>query len=432
MSEWKELKIEDFCEVIGGGTPSTKEDSYYGGDISWITPRDLTNYKNRFISRGERNISDLGLKNSSAKILPKNSILLTSRAPIGYLAIAENEVCTNQGFKSLIVDAAKADYNFVYYLIKSNVERIKGLGTGTTFAEISGSVVKGLKFTLPDLPTQTAIAEILSSLDDKIELNNKINQELETLAQTLFKQWFIEFEFPNENGEPYKSSGGEMGESELGEIPKGWAIGTLEDIIEFHNGYAFTSKELESESSSDSYHVFKMGHIKKGGGLNAEGTKSYFSKAKTLKLSKYVLKKGDLLMCMTDMKGNVALLGHTTLMNEDDKYIVNQRVGLLRPKNEMGIDYPYLYILTNSFDFIEELRSRANSGVQVNLSTNEIKKSKILIAPKSINERFDLITKSFYDKIFEIINENQTLRNTRDYLLPKLISGELEINEIKN
>jgi type I restriction enzyme S subunit len=88
--------------------------------------------------------------------------------------------------------------------------------------------------------------------------------------------------------------------------------------------------------------------------------------------------------------------------------------------------------LTNSFDFIEELRSRANSGVQVNLSTNEIKKSKILIAPISVNEKFDLITKSFYDKIFEITNENQTLRNTRDFLLPKLISGELEINEIRN
>ena len=177
MSEWKELKIEDFCEVIGGGTPSTKEDSYYGGEISWITPRDLTNYKKRFILRGERNITELGLKNSSARILPKNSILLTSRAPIGYLAIAEKEVCTNQGFKSLVINPEKADYNFVYYLIKSNVERIKGLGTGTTFAEISGSVVKNLKFSLPDLPTQTAIAEILSSLDDKIELNNKINQE---------------------------------------------------------------------------------------------------------------------------------------------------------------------------------------------------------------------------------------------------------------
>ena len=204
MSEWKEYRLSDFCEVIGGGTPSTKVDKYFNGGIPWITPRDLTNFNKRFISRGERNITELGLVNSSARILPKNSILLTSRAPIGYLAIAENQITTNQGFKSLIVNPAIADFNFVFYLIKSNIEKIKSFGTGTTFAEISGSVVKDLKFSIPDLPTQTAIAEILSSLDDKIELNNKINQELEDHAQTLFKRWFIDFEFPNENGDPYK------------------------------------------------------------------------------------------------------------------------------------------------------------------------------------------------------------------------------------
>jgi type I restriction enzyme S subunit len=431
MSDWKEYKVEDFCEVIGGGTPSTKEASYYGGSFSWITPRDLTNHNNRFISKGERNITELGLRNSSTRILPKNSILLTSRAPIGYIAIAENEVCTNQGFKSLIVNPEKADYNFVYYLIKSNIERIKGLGTGTTFAEISGSVVKNLKFYLPDLPTQTAIAEILSSLDDKIELNNKINQELENLAQTLFKRWFVDFDFPNENGKPYKSSGGEMDDSELGEIPKGWEVSRLDDVIEFHNGYAFSSKELENTDSGDCFHVFKMGHIKKGGGFNAEGTKSWYNKSKATKLSRYVLKKGDLLMCMTDMKGNVALLGHTALMNVDDKYIVNQRVGLLRPKNQIGIDFPYLYILTNSVDFIEELRSRANSGVQVNLSTSEIKASKIILPSKNINLKFDNILKGLFESIFNNTKENQQLTNLRDTLLQKLISGELKVQQVE-
>lgn len=219
MTNWKEYKVEEFAEVIGGGTPSTKNPDYFGGSIPWITPKDLTNYEKKFIKNGDRNITKEGLSNSSAKLIPKNSILLTSRAPIGYLAIAENDVTTNQGFKSIVVNPNIADFNFVYYLIKANIERIKGYGTGTTFAEVSATVVKNLKFSLPDLPTQTAIAEILSSLDDKIELNNKINQELENLAQTLFKQWFIDFEFPNENGEPYKSSGGEMVDSELGAIP---------------------------------------------------------------------------------------------------------------------------------------------------------------------------------------------------------------------
>lgn len=430
MTNWKEYKVEEFAEVIGGGTPSTKNPDYFGGSIPWITPKDLTNYEKKFIKNGDRNITKEGLSNSSAKLIPKNSILLTSRAPIGYLAIAENDVTTNQGFKSIVVNPNIADFNFVYYLIKANIERIKGYGTGTTFAEVSATVVKNLKFYLPDLPTQTAIAEILSSLDDKIELNNKINQELENLAQTLFKQWFIDFEFPNENGEPYKSSGGEMVESELGEIPKGWEVGVLEDLIDFSNGNAFKSKELLKEDIGDCYHVFKMGHIKKGGGLNADGTKSYYEKSKAKKLDKYVLRVGDLLMCMTDMKGNVALLGHTALMNENDKYIVNQRVGLLRPNNDLGIDFPYLYILTNSNDFIEDLRSRANSGVQVNLSTSEIKVSKVLLPPKAINVEFDNCVKAFFESIFNNTKENQELTNLRDTLLPKLISGELEVAEV--
>jgi type I restriction enzyme S subunit len=316
---------------------------------------------------------------------------------------------------------------YLFYTLKTF--DLASLNVGSAVPSLTTEVLNEVLVTIPDLPTQTAIAEILSSLDDKIELNNKINQEIETLAQTLFKQWFIDFEFPNENGEPYKSSGGEMVDSELGEIPKGWEVGILDDVIEFHNGFAFSSKELESTDSGDCYHVFKMGHIKKGGGLNAEGTKSWYSKSKATKLSKYVLKKGDLLMCMTDMKGNVALLGHTALMNEDDKYIVNQRVGLLRPKNQIGLDFPYLYILTNSVDFIEELRSRANSGVQVNLSTSEIKDSKIVLPSKNINLEFDSIVKGLFESIFNNTKENQHLTNLRDTLLPKLISGELEVSQ---
>lgn len=134
-------------------------------------------------------------------------------------------------------------------------------------------------------------------------------------------------------------------------------------------------------------------------------------------------------MCMTDMKGNVALLGHTALMNEDEKYIVNQRVGLLRPKNSVGIDYPYLYILTNSTLFIEDLRSRANSGVQVNLSTSEIRNTKIIIPDFQTNSAFDHAVKPFFLRLFNSQKENHSLRTIRDNLLPKLISGELEVSE---
>jgi type I restriction enzyme S subunit len=422
MSEWKECKVEDFCEVIGGGTPSTKEESYYGGSFSWITPRDLTNHKNRLISKGERNITELGLRNSSARMLPKNSILLTSRAPIGYLAIAENEVCTNQGFKSLIVNPEKADYNFVYYLIKSNVERIKGLGTGTTFAEISGSVVKNLKFFIPSLPTQTAIAEILSSLDDKIELNNKINQELEALAQTLFKQWFIDFEFPNENGESYKSSGGEMVESELGEIPKGWEVATIDDISEIVTkgttptsiGGKFTESginfiKVESLTESGTFIKSKFAHID-------DETNQL--------LKRSIIKSGDVLFSIAGTIGRVAVVTDEILPAN-----TNQAIAIIRPKK---ISSYFLKILMQSSLIQNDTQSNIVQAVQANLSLGVMKATKFILPSTNILSMIDIQLDSIYDNINHISLENENLTTLRDTLLPKLISGELSLNEISN
>ena len=178
MSDWKQCTLADLGEIVGGATPSTKNESYYGGDIAWITPKDLSTFYGRFISRGERNISAEGLKNSSARIMPVHSVLFTSRAPIGYVAIAENDVCTNQGFKS-IVPNAETDYLFLYYLLVHNRDRIENMGSGTTFKEVSGAVMKRIEVFVPsDKSEQQRIAETLGALDDKIENNTKINHNL--------------------------------------------------------------------------------------------------------------------------------------------------------------------------------------------------------------------------------------------------------------
>ena len=234
-TNWKKLKIEDCAEVIGGGTPSTKKKEYWDGDISWITPKDLSNYNNRYISKGSRNISEKGLKYSSARLLPKNSVLLTTRAPIGYLAISKKELATNQGFKSLIMKNGNFP-EFFYYLLKNNISKLLQYASGTTFMELNATNLKSIEFYIPEVKEQKRIASILSALDDKIELNNKTNKILEEMAQTIFKEWFINFNFPNEYGKPYKKSGGEMIDSELGKIPKGWKVITLKDIISIAKG----------------------------------------------------------------------------------------------------------------------------------------------------------------------------------------------------
>lgn len=183
MSKWEKIRLGDIADIVGGGTPSTKNPNFWNGSIPWLTPKDLSGYQNRYISNGERNITPEGLANSGARMLPQRTVLLTSRAPIGYVAIAQNPISTNQGFKSIVLK--KGNYpEFFYYLLKDNMEYIVSMGSGSTFPEISGTQVKNLEFKIPTLDIQQKIAAVLGALDDKIELNNKINNNLELTKKT--------------------------------------------------------------------------------------------------------------------------------------------------------------------------------------------------------------------------------------------------------
>jgi type I restriction enzyme S subunit len=242
MSKWKEGRLGDVCEIIGGGTPSTKKDEYWNGDISWITPKDLSNYKRKYIFEGERNITKKGLNNSSTKLLPKGTILFTSRAPIGYIAIAGKELCTNQGFKSLICKD-EAYNQFFYYLMKFKTQDILKIATGSTFKEVSATNLKNLKIPLPPLSIQKKIADILSIIDEKIETLQNINETLEEMARAIFKSWFVDFEIvqAKQSGKSDNEIAKEFGisekivrlfpsefeTSEIGKIPKGWGVAYL-------------------------------------------------------------------------------------------------------------------------------------------------------------------------------------------------------------
>lgn len=348
--------------------------------------------------------------------LQRNDIVITTRGTVGNVAlyskyIPYDNIRINSGMLIIRVNCSYVDVSFLYFVLNSNFfkKQIYAIQSGSAQPQLPKSHFIKMMIPYPPLPTQQKIAQILSSLDDKIELNNKINANLEQQAQALFKSWFVDFE-------PF---GGEM--------PAGWKVGTLSDVADYYNGYAFSSKELLDKPNDDCFDVFKQGHIVKGGGFNADGTKSWFPKAKCDKLQNFILKKGDILMAMTDMKGNVAILGNTAIMPIDDKYIVNQRVGLLRAKKELEVDYPYLYLLTNEHDFLMDLRSRANSGVQVNLSSTAIKESQINVATKEDYKKFNNLVLPLFEKILANQLENTKLSTLRDTLLPKLMNGEIEV-----
>lgn len=182
---WEDGTVEDVGEIVAGGTPSTEHPEYYcKSGIAWITPNDLSNLSDKYITHGERDISEIGLTNSSAKLMPKGTVLLTSRAPIGYIGIAINEVCTNQGFKS-IVPNKKYGSEFIYYTIQKMVAYLRSLGTGSTFTEISKNIVAQVKIVLPEKNVVNKFEKIISEISSQRRILEEENRELVSLRDFL-------------------------------------------------------------------------------------------------------------------------------------------------------------------------------------------------------------------------------------------------------
>lgn len=241
MAEWKECLLSDLGTVVGGATPSTKNPANYeGGTISWITPKDLADFKGRYIARGERMITDAGLSSCSTQLMPEHSVLFSSRAPIGYVAIAANELCTNQGFKS-VVPNERTDYLFLYYLLRYYKDAIENLGSGTTFKEVSGSTMRNVKVKVPVLfSEQKKIASVLGAIDDKIEENERINNNLLQQAQAVFAKEFLSFDT----------------------TPEGWKESSLLGIADYLNGLAM--QKFRPKDGENGLPVLKIKELRQG------------------------------------------------------------------------------------------------------------------------------------------------------------------------
>lgn len=413
QKNWQKIKLGDVADVIGGGTPSTKNYDFWNGDISWLTPKDLSGYKERYISKGERNITASGLQNSSARILPKGTVLLTSRAPIGYLAIAKQEVCTNQGFKSIVL---KNGYlpEFFYYLLKNNIEYIIGMSSGSTFSEISGTQVKNLEFKVPPLDVQKKIAGVLGALDDKIELNNKINQNLEAQAQALFKSWFIDFE-------PF---GGKM--------PNDWKIGKFTDIIADTLGGDW-GKETPQNNYTEEVSCIRGADIPdvKLGNKGKIPTRFILPK-------NYMNKKlipGDLVIEIsggspTQSTGRIAFISNHLLNRYNRKIICTNFCRAIKPMfgySEYIYQY-WQYLYDKDIFFTYE---NGTTGIK-NLDLSGVLETEPIIIPnKSTLTVFSEICNSYFDNIHFNGLEIEHLAELRDALLTKLMNGEIDVDNVK-
>ena len=374
-------------------TPSTKEELYRDWDISWITPKDLSNYNGRYIAKGERNITEAWVKNSSAQILPPNTILFSSRAPIWYVAIAKKELTTNQGFKNIICDEKESHYLFFYYWLKYSSEYIERIASGSTFSEASATVMRSLPIHLPPLPEQEAIAGVLSSFDDKIELLRAENQTLEQMAQELFKERFGKWKIGDE-------------------LPEGWRVGKLGEM-----GTIICWK-TPSKNNSDFFWWnipfikipdmhWNLFILKTEDSLTEEGANS--------QKNKYISEWTICVSCIA----TVGLVSLTTKSSQ-----TNQQINSIVPKFDNYREYLYYSLVWMKNEL---LAIGAWWSATLNINTTTFSNISIIIPDQETLSKFDLVIKPLFNKIKQNSEQIQTLSATRDQLLPKLMSGEVRV-----
>ena len=384
MEEWKEYKIGDICShVCSGGTPSSKHAEYYDGDIPWLNTKEI-NF-NR-IYNTEKCITEEGLNNSSAKWIAENSVIVAMYgATAGKTAIAKIPVTTNQACCNLTIDSTMADYRFVYYFLRYKFVELASLANGGAQQNLNAQIIKDFDIVLPSLKKQTQISDLLSSFDDKIEVNRRINDNLEQQAQALFKSWFVDFE-------PFRDQ--PFVESELGMIPEGWRVIELEETCTIRYGKGLGKKDL----TQDGFPVF--------GGNGIIGFYTHFL---------YELPQ-ILVSCRGAASGKI-------IESLPKSYVTSNSL-VLELKDRSYYNYIKLLLLNNP------LYDYATGSAQPQITIDNIKGIKIILPLKEVINKVNHTLENIGSIQRNNNEESRRLASLRDTLLPRLMSGEIKVGDV--
>ena len=411
-------RLGDIAQIIGGATPSTKTAEYWDGDIPWITPKDLSGFDQIYIENGSRDISQIGMEKSSVKILPAGTVLYTSRAPIGYIAIARVPVTTNQGFKSLVLHEGFVP-EFVYYLLKNSKSEIESHSSGGTFAEISARALAEVELEFPDERHQSAIAEVLINLDRKILTNKSMSKTLEDILQSVFRSWFIDFDPVKAKMVGDKPVGmddvtaamfpNSMTDSEFGPIPSGWKMESLSDIGEFRNGLAM--QKFPVVDVGNVLPVIKIAQLRAGNTSGADLASGLID-------PKFVVSDGDVLFSWSGTLEIEHWAGGPGALNQHLFKVLGKTV-------------PDWFIFSSSRSHLPEFRKIASGKATTmgHIQRTHLNEAKVAVPPVELLEEVDGLLSALVAQKVSLLVENRTLAELRDALLPRLISGELQIPE---
>ncbi|OFP42662.1 restriction endonuclease subunit S [Streptococcus sp. HMSC067H01] len=415
MSEWKEVSLSELGKTITGKTPSSQYPEDFGDEVPFITPSD--SFEKKYISKSERFLSRSGSERLKDKIISSDSIMVTCiGSAMGKVAKNGLPSVTNQQINSIIVNE-KFDSDYIYYLFKNNYAVFRNAASGSTAIPILNKTdFDNLRFKVElDLNEQRKMVSILSKIDDKIEINNQINQELEAMAKILYDYWFVQFDFPDQNGNPYKSSGGKMSYNpELKrEIPEGWGVVTLGDF----ESKIITGK-TPSRANSDNFGgeipFITIGDIR-GNTFIYSTSESLTDLGASVQQNKYLPEGSLCVSCIA----TVGEIGFTTEWSH-----TNQQINSIVFEDETNRYYLY-FALKNYF---ENANASAKTGnTFANMNKEDFSGIRIILPNKEIKNNFHEISEPYFAQIKCLQGQNQELTQLRDWLLPMLMNGQVII-----
>lgn len=395
MAEWLKTSLIDIVELIGGGTPKTSKAEYWGGNINWLSVKDFNN-ENRYVYSTEKTITEEGLNNSSTKLLRKDDIIISARGTVGELAMIPFPMAFNQSCYGI---RAKDGINstFLYYLIKHSVRKLKAMTHGSVFDTITRDTFANIEVAIPDIETQQRVAKMLADIDDKVENNQRINNNLEQQTQAIFKSWFVDFEL------------------NYGNMPSGWKVSQLGTIAKI-------STEVFSPAKNPNVEVEHYS-------IPAYDEKRYpvFETSNGIKSNKYRLSSNSVMI--SKLNPDTKRIWRPYCIS--DNPICSTEFIVYEPINPLNRDF--IYSIIDSIGFSAFLCSHTTGSTNSRQrATPSITLTYDIIVPdeKTI-QAFCSIVSPMYDTIENNIKENQKLAETRDKLLPKLMSGELDVSDIE-
>lgn len=412
--KWNTVKLGEIAQVIDCPHSTPKWE-----DTGIFAIRNFNLSNGRIVRHKESFVSEEEFVTRTKRAIPsKGDLVLSREAPIGTVGYISTDEKMCLGQRVVLIRTEKVDSEFLLYQFLSPLVQHQfnqSNGTGTTVSNLRIPIIKDTQILLPDLPTQKQIADVLSAYDGLIENNNRRIKILEETAQKIYKEWFVNFRFPEYKKVKMVESG-----TEFGMIPEGWELRTLDDCVFVHRGKSYTSEELVDEGGLP---FVNLKCVNRYGGFRKDGIKGFSGKYKDTQK----VEKGDIVMAVTDMTQERMIVARCARVPslENGFGIISMDLVKIEPKDNCEKNFLYSFFRWSAF--ADEVKNHANGANVLHLNPERVSSYRFVYPPQPLQKLFSDNVECVFDEIDSIQLMNENLKKTRDLLIPQLVGGKLEL-----